>query len=247
VEEKGRSMGNKAGERGFPDRSSPIHVCKPASSTDTSIKRKERFMIDFDAIAREWDSSSSRAERARIIAEAIRFRVPLSPTMTAIEYGCGTGLLSFALQPYLAKITLADSSDGMLAALREKLAAGGIENMEPVKMDLLTDPLQHTAYDLVYTLMTLHHITETDRILGRFYNLLDRRGFLCVSDLDQEDGSFHGPDFVGHKGFVRNDLAAKVKRVGFRSAEFTTVFNIVKQVDGRNKTFPLFLMVAEKA
>ena len=222
-------------------------IGKPVSSTQISVKGKKRIMIDFDAKAREWDSSSSRAERARIIAEAIRLRVPLSPTMTAIEYGCGTGLLSFALQPYLAKITLADSSDGMLAALREKLVAGGIENMEPVKMDLLTDPLQRTGYDLVYTLMTLHHIAETDRILGRFYNILDRWGFLCIADLDQEDGSFHGPDFAGHKGFVRNDLAAKVKRAGFRSAEFTTVFNIVKEVDGGKKTFPLFLMVAEKA
>lgn len=204
-------------------------------------------MIDFDAKAKEWDSSSGRAERARIIAEAIRIRVPLAPTMTAIEYGCGTGLLSFALQPYLAKITLADSSDGMLAALREKLTASGIQNMKPVKMDLLTDPLRCTGYNLVYTLMTLHHIAETDQILRGFYNLLDRRGFLCVADLDQEDGSFHGPDFAGHKGFVRNDLAAKVKRAGFRSAEYTTVFNIVKEVDGRKKTFPLFLMVAEKA
>lgn len=203
-------------------------------------------MIDFDAKAREWDASSNRAERARIIAEAIRFRVPLAPTMTAIEYGCGTGLLSFALQPYLAKITLADSSDGMLAALREKLAVRGIQNMEPVKMDLLTDPLRRAGYNLVYTLMTLHHIAETDQILRGFYNLLDRQGFLCVADLDQEDGSFHGPDFTGHKGFVRNDLAVKVKRAGFRNAEFATVFNMVNEVDGRKKTFPLFLMVAEK-
>jgi ubiquinone/menaquinone biosynthesis C-methylase UbiE len=225
----------------------PILISKPASSTDSFVKWKGRFMIDFDAEAKEWDSSSGRAERARIIAEAIRFKVPIAPTMTAIEYGCGTGLLSFALQSYLAKITLADSSDGMLSALRKKLGAGGIQNMEPVKMDLLTDPLQHASYNLVYTLMTLHHIAETNQILRGFYNLLDRRGFLCIANLDQEDGSFHGPDFAGHKGFLRNDLAAKVRRSGFRSAEFTTVFNIVKEVDGKNKTFPLFLMVAEKA
>ena len=53
----------------------------------------------FDERAKDWDANPMRVERARIVAQAIRQAVPLRPGMTALELGCGTGLLSFALQP----------------------------------------------------------------------------------------------------------------------------------------------------
>jgi predicted TPR repeat methyltransferase len=69
----------------------------------------------FEASARTWDADPVKVARASAVADGIRGSVPLSPQMRTLEYGCGTGLLSFALRPHLAHITLADSSDGMLA------------------------------------------------------------------------------------------------------------------------------------
>lgn len=203
-------------------------------------------MIDFDSRAREWDADPVRIERARAIAEGIRAGVPLTPHMTAFEYGCGTGLLSFALQPYLAHITLADSSTGMLTVLEEKIASSGVRNMTSLKLDMVTDPLPQRRYHLIYTLMTLHHILDTDKILRDFCALLDRPGYLCVADLDEEDGSFHGPDFPGHRGFDRNELGEKAKSVGFQIVDFTTIFHMAGGVRGSRRDFPLFLMTAEK-
>ena len=80
-------------------------------------------MADFDSRAKDWDEVPGRAQRADAVAAAIREQVPLSRTMTALEYGCGTGLLSFALQAELGLITLADSSSGMLEVLGKKLPA----------------------------------------------------------------------------------------------------------------------------
>jgi ubiquinone/menaquinone biosynthesis C-methylase UbiE len=166
--------------------------------------------------------------------------------MLALEYGCGTGLLSFALQPYLGHITLADSSSGMLAVLREKIAAANFQNMTPLQLDLLIDPLPAERYHLIYTLMTLHHIPDTDRILRACYDLLDTSGTLCVADLDKEDGTFHEEEFHGHLGFDRAELAAQAKRIGFTDIGFTTVFHMLKDVQGVAKDFPHFLMVARK-
>ena len=203
-------------------------------------------MIDFDERAKDWDSDPKRAQRARAVAEGIQAGVPLAPNMTAFEYGCGTGLLSFALQPLLAHITLADSSTGMLAVLEEKIAASGIRNMTPMKLDLATDSLPQARFDLIYTLMTLHHVADTDKLLRAFFTLLNKRGFLCVADLDQEDGSFHGPEFPGHKGFNRIELSERAERNGFAKSTFTNVFQMTKHVNGSNKEFPMFLLVAEK-
>ena len=55
-------------------------------------------MNEFDQKAAQWDAKPVRVERARAVAAGIKAALPLSPHVTALEYGCGTGLLSFALQ-----------------------------------------------------------------------------------------------------------------------------------------------------
>jgi len=198
--------------------------------------------MKFDDKAKTWDDDPLKTERARAVAEQIRARVPLTPEMTGFEYGCGTGLLSFALQGDLGQITLADSSDGMLEVLKAKIVTAGINNMRPVKLDLTTDPLPPDRFDLIYSLMTFHHIDDTDRVLCDLHSLLKSPGHLCVADLDREDGSFHGADFDGHKGFDRDELKLKAEQAGFRNILFATVFQITK--GGRD--YPVFLLVAEK-
>jgi len=203
-------------------------------------------MSYFDEQASSWDSDPVKIERARAVAQAMRAGIPLSSGLTALEYGCGTGLLSFALQPYLGQITLADSSDGMLAVLNEKIADSGIRNMASLKADFTSDPLPQTRYGLIYALMTLHHIPDTGAILSDFYSLLEKPGWLCVADLDKEDGSFHTWSFSGHNGFDRQELAKKVLDTGFAKVEFKPVFEMHKTVKGSSKAYPIFLMIAEK-
>ena len=100
---------------------------------------------------------------------------------------------------------------------------------------------------LVFSAMTLHHIPDTRAILRRFREVLRDPGFLCVADLDTEDGSFHGDGFDGHKGFDRATLRAKATAAGFADVRFTTAYEMHKEVGGRMHKFPIFLMVAVKA
>ena len=201
---------------------------------------------DFDQRARTWDDDPAKRERALAVAAAIRAKVPLLGALRALEYGCGTGLLSFALHTDLGHITAADSSPGMLAVLRDKIAAAGASNIAPLQLDLAADPLPAEKYDLIATMMTLHHIADTDRLLGDLYAMLDRRGCLCVVDLDAEDGSFHGSGFDGHKGFDRDELSLKAMRAGFRKVDMSTVFRITRNDSPGQKDFPVFLMIAKK-
>ena len=201
---------------------------------------------DFDARATTWDADPVKQARALAVARGIQTQLPLSPRMRALEYGCGTGLLSFALQARLGHISLADSSDGMLAVLNEKIAANRISNMRATRLDLVTDALPDDRYDLIYTLMTLHHIGDTDGLLRSLHTLLASPGYLCVADLDAEDGSFHGQGFDGHNGFDRRALAAKAEAAGFRKVDFTTVFSMTKGEGAAQTVYPVFLMVAQK-
>ena len=201
-------------------------------------------MVDFDSKAKDWDELPGRVERAKAVATAIREQVSLSRMMTALEYGCGTGLLSFALQAELGPIMLADSSSGMLEVLKGKIAHAGITNMTPLRLDLSVDPLPVERFNLVYTLMTLHHIPDTAGILGCIHSLLNPGGVFCIADLDKEDGSFHAFDagFDGHNGFDRAELDLYLERTGFIHIRFGTCYTVIKG----EHSYPLFLAVAGK-
>jgi len=199
----------------------------------------------FDERAKTWDDDPMKTARAEAVAQAIRTQVPLSSTMSGMEYGCGTGLLGFALHPQLKDIILADNSTGMLAVLQKKIEATGVTNMRPMLLDLMTDPPPGDRVDIVFSLMTFHHIPDTRKILGDLFATLASPGYLCIADLDSEDGSFHGAGFSGHNGFDRGALADAARSAGFTNVRFSSVFTISKGQPPRD--YPVFLMVAEKA
>lgn len=200
----------------------------------------------FDAHARTWDEDPAKAARAHAVAHAIRQRLPLQPTLRALEYGCGTGLLGFALKDDLGHITLADSSPGMLAVLEEKIAAAQARHLRPLQLDLMTDPPPADRFDLIVSLMALHHVSDIDKALAHFHALLAPGGHLGIADLDAEDGSFHGEGFTGHKGFDRAALRAQALAAGFARVDFSTVFDITKGDGDSARRYPVFLMIAAK-
>ncbi len=175
-------------------------------------------MADFDARAETWDDAD-KVKRAEEIAAAVRRAVPLSRTMTALEYGAGTGLLSFSLRDALGPITLADSSAGMRAVAERKIAAANARNMRVIDLDLMRDPLPRERFDLIFSTMTLHHVPDVPRVLAAFHALLNPGGWMCHTDLDAEAGSFHGPEVHVHHGFERRTLRAWLAAAGFAHIE----------------------------
>ena len=183
-------------------------------------------MNEFDIKALTWDNNPLFVERSKHIADKIREHVPLNKEMEGFEYGCGTGLISFNLLPYLKTITLADSSDGMLEVLKQKIQKNNIISMNVLKTDLMVNEIPEKKFDIIYTALTLHHITDIETILKRFYTMLKKSAFLCIADLDEEDGSFHGPDFTGHKGFNREAMKKLFKETGFKNIKVDTCYTI---------------------
>ena len=201
----------------------------------------------FDAKAIKWDENPAFRARGEALAQAIRQSVPLGTHMSALDYGSGTGLLSFPLKDELGSILLADSSGGMLEVAMGKIVGQGVCNMQTAKLDLLVDPLLAQRFDLVYTSMALHHVSDTDRILRIFHELLKPGGYLCIADLDKEDGSFHGTEVEVHHGFDRVDLGRRAVKTGFDDVRFQTVFSIAKEQEAGTRDYPVFLMTARRA
>ncbi len=200
----------------------------------------------FDSKSRQWDDNPVFQERGLKIAQAIRQAIPLNKHMSALDYGCGTGLQSFPLKDEIGPILMADNSSGMLEVVAEKIAAQSVTNMTPMKLDLLVDPPPAQQFDLIVTSMTLHHVSDTDHILRIFHDLLNPGGYLCIADLDKEDGSFHGPEVDVHHGFDQAELTRRASQTGFADIRFQTVFTITKERETGVQDYPVFLMTARR-
>jgi len=204
--------------------------------------------MNFDNEARDWDKKPEKIERARIFAKEIVDFLKPDKTMNALEFGCGTGLLSFQLKDYFKTITLADNSEGMIKVLQEKIVKEGVKNFKPLHIDLLNGDLKTNEYDVIYTLMTLHHIPDVNSIVNVFNSILKMGGYLCIADLVKEDGSFHSEhdNFDGHNGFDRNELSVILAKNNFNVEYYKEPFEIVKTINDEEKKYPLFLMISQK-
>lgn len=199
-------------------------------------------MSSFDEKAATWDDDPTKVERAQVVAAAILDSVPVDGSTRLLEYGAGTGLVTQALRHRVGPVTLVDTSAGMRDVMAAKVAAGALPDARIWDLDLATDPVPDERFDLVVTVMVLHHVHALDRALVAFADLLEDGGHLCVVDLEEEDGSFHGEGFDGHHGFERGDLTARLEAAGFADVSFATVHHVVR--DGAS--YPVFLATATR-
>ena len=202
----------------------------------------------FDKAAAGWDQKQRRIEMAAKIAGAISSTLPLTQTMKAMEYGCGTGLVGLALAPQLASLTAVDTSAGMLEVLVRKIDEEKIANVTPLRLDLLDQPCTD-RFELIFSAMVLHHVQETDKILERLCALLVEGGYLAVADLWEEDGSFHDASAEGvmHHGFNPADLAARLGTLGIQNVSYAKVHSIIKTNEaGNERGYPVFLLTGRK-
>jgi ubiquinone/menaquinone biosynthesis C-methylase UbiE len=197
----------------------------------------------FDEKAKTWDEEPRRVQLGQTLFSAIEKAVPFHADTTALDYGCGTGLLTLPLAARVRHITAVDTSTGMLAVLERKAQAGGLDNIQGLRADFSTDPLPSEPVDLITSAMALHHIADTEALLLTFFQLLTPGGRLALADLDREDGSFHGSmDGIPHAGFDRDTLSGQLTAAGFAGIQFTTATRIEKN----NRTYPVFLVTAQK-
>jgi len=201
---------------------------------------EDRFNVE----AATWDYHQDRVERARIIAEQIFQLIPISKEMQVMDFGCGTGLLGFHFVKKAKTVTFADTSRGMLEQVESKARKGNMENVSTLN---LTEHSHQRCFDVIVSLLTLHHIENTQVCIQTLTNQLLPGGTLCICDLDKEDGSFHGETKVPHNGFVRSDIECAFKNSQLGAFEICTGMIEKKAVDGVLVEYPIFIAIGKRS
>lgn len=203
-------------------------------------------MSEFDSRAGSWDDNPVHWKRSEAIAKSILKIVPVDSESKALEYGAGTGILSFLLANDFSEITMMDNSAEMVRMMNEKLVKSKISNLQPLLFDLEHSDYAAGKFDCIFTQMVLHHVLDVPRLLNKFTQLLNPGGYLAIADLYAEDGSFHGAGFEGHNGFDVVELQKEVEKTGLKHITTDHCFTVKKYIDGEIREFPVFLMVAQK-
>lgn len=203
---------------------------------------------DFDKEAATWDERPSRVKLAEDISRAITKQIVLTPEMDAMDFGCGTGLLTFRIQPHVRSITGVDSSRGMLDVFNSRIAQLKLNNVSSFHADLEKGDTLKGNYNLVLSSMTLHHIKEIKILFDEFYKIILPDGYLCIADLDPDDGRFHEDNTgVFHFGFGREALRLIFMEAGFDDVLDANAAEVVKPgVNGELRRFGVFLMTGRK-
>ena len=204
-------------------------------------------MSEFDQKAGDWDKNRMNLERTEAVAAQLKKLIPNRPGLSALEFGAGTGLLSFHLKDRFSEITLMDSSKEMLNVAEKKMDESERSKFRTMFLDLENEEYRGGYFDVIYSQMVLHHIKDTRAILMKFHQMLNPGGILVIADLYSEDGSFHDLNMEVHPGFDPEKLKSMLSQNGFQDCQASECFVIRKETSaGKVKEYPVFLLSAFK-
>ena len=191
--------------------------------------------------SKSWDMSSMRVQNAQGIASLIAQNIKLNKDMEIMDFGAGTGLLSYFVAQKVHKIIAVDNSPSMLKEFHAKKSEFACET-EILECDLSQENIDK-EFDGIISSMTIHHLEDTKALFAKFYKMLKPQGFIAIADLDTENGSFHSDNTgVYHFGFDRSTLENIAQELGFKNIKFELANTIKKP----QNEFNVFLMTAEK-
>ena len=115
---------------------------------------------------------------AELEARVLRLLAPLRGDERALDSGCGTGALAYALAPHVREVVGVDTSPGFLAAAREHAPP----NTTFVEGDAQALPFGYGEFDLAGCLRVLHHVRRPELVVSELARVTRPGGLLLVVD-----------------------------------------------------------------
>jgi SAM-dependent methyltransferase len=118
-------------------------------------------------------------ERASDVADRVRRLLgPFSGTERALDSGCGTGALAFALAPHVGEVVGVDTDAEYLEAAR----AAAPENVRFVEGDATALPFEYGSFDIAGSMRVLHHVRRPGLVVSELARVVRPGGRILVMD-----------------------------------------------------------------
>jgi ubiquinone/menaquinone biosynthesis C-methylase UbiE len=107
-----------------------------------------------------------------------KVRSVLSPDQRVLEIGCGTGIISLGIAPYVEAVVATDISPQMISVAKSKAESSSVSNIEFRVCDGYAVPYDDESFDVVLLFNTLHVVKEPAALLHEAHRLLKPAGRL---------------------------------------------------------------------
>ena len=231
------------------------------------------MMSEFDPLAEGFDTEI-QIETGKIISAAIREYIIDGKEKTAIDYGCGTGLVGLELLDAFKSILFVDSSINMLEITKKKIEAIDADNADTLFADFVDEIPEGLKTDCLFMSRVLHHVIEYEPFLAQISEIINPAGHLIIVDFDEIDEDMpeqeaeiqtspdsanahqqsehhkhndqHGGDIFHdmHMGLDQTILLQIINKLPFAKAESKTFYHGKKIF--RNRDASLFILHAQK-
>ena len=200
--------------------------------------RRTRSREFFSSSAGQWDCLRDElfGERFHLAALAA-----LADARWVVgDLGCGTGPVSAALAPFVARVIAVDTSAAMLHAARKRLRR--FDNIDLRRGELEALPVDDARLDAAMLMLVLHLVVEPENALAEVARVLKSGGRVVIVDMLPHDRESYRQQ-MGHVrlGFSDDYLQRMLTDAGFAEVRIVPL-----APDTRVKGPGLFVATASK-
>jgi len=179
--------------------------------------RRSRSEEFFASAAGQWDRL--RVELFGGRTELLPLLGLLDPNWTVADLGCGTGLLSQALAPFVRRVVAVDASAAMLRAARARV--GDLPNVEIRRGELEALPIEDRTLDAGFLVLVLPYVADPASVITEAARALRSGGRLLVTDLMPHERSEYRQT-LGHQwlGFAEEQVLGWFRAAGLNGGVF---------------------------
>lgn len=200
--------------------------------------RRSKSQEFFSSSAGQWDRLRDELFGDRFHLAALAAFA--DPESTVGDLGCGTGQVSAALAPFVARIVAVDASAAMLQAARKRLHP--FDNIELRRGELEALPIDNGRLDAATLMLVLHHIPDPDKALNETARVLKPGGRLVLVDMLPHDRDNYRQQ-MGHVWLGFSD--EQIGRL-MRDAGFSDIRTVALPPDSKTKGPGLFVATGRK-
>jgi len=183
-------------------------------------ERRQDSQAFFGRVAGQWDDVRGELFGSKFTAESLLALLPRD--WTVVDIGCGTGNVAELLSPLVKRVFAVDASAAMLNAAKKRLV--GRENVEFVRGEIQSLPLEGGIADAAVAFLVLHHVPDLASALGEMYRVLRPGGVALIVDMVEHDRQSYRHT-MGHHwlGFGETGLATEIRKAGFAEPRFVAL------------------------
>jgi ArsR family transcriptional regulator len=168
----------------------------------------------FADAAEQWESIRHELYGRRFTTDAMLGLIPAHWTLA--DLGCGSGILSAQLAPFVKHIIGVDNSEPMLIAAQQRNES--TDNIEHRRGELTALPIDDSAVDAALCVIVLSYIDDAQAAVREMARVLKPGGRAVVVDLLAHNRDpFRRQMGQVHSGFTTDRLAELFEQAGLKT------------------------------